>query len=525
MKRINTTLAILGVTLLYGCAGVANRQLAKTDVPKESLQVRGLVEDMRVENPVDIKDLSKIMTAPKDEDRVKDLFTKQGINDPTVFSHPKWKPSKVSTTLSGVQITDFFALIGQVSNLNFIVGQEVQGEVTVAIKDMYWTEVVDTVMSTKRLVSFISEDGKNVRIHSVDFSNERSDTLKKVLSQRFEEQRARESLVQKDTSIIRIFYSKADTVAKMLREMLAGVETRGPAGSGAGGGAAGGGISTRALFTVDVRTNSIVVQASAQDLDWIKKTISTIDKPSRQVLVEAFIVEGRDNFTQELGVRLGAQGSSSGAVKFYDGVAGTVVTGVDELNKATKVIGSISNPMTSTSAVGGLGMVFGGSASTIRMELLGMERDGLTKIISNPRLFIIDNEQASITDGVQIPYPVAGTGANQITYEFKDAALKLDVKPSIVGDGNIYIEVVVNKDSPNYATTPPAIDKREVRTKLLIKDGGIAMLGGINSATISSTDNLVPFLGNIPILGNLFKGTAQNNDRRQLFIFLAPSAL
>ena len=154
-----------------------------------------------------------------------------------------------------------------------------------------------------------------------------------------------------------------------------------------------------------------------------------------------------------------------------------------------------------------------------------MERDGLTKIISNPRLFIIDNEQASITDGVQIPYPVAGTGANQITYEFKDAALKLDVKPSIVGDGNIYIEVIVNKDSPNYSTTPPAIDKREVRTKLLIKDGGIAMLGGINSATISSTDNKVPVMAGIPIIGNLFKSTAQNNDRRQLFIFLAPSAL
>jgi type IV pilus assembly protein PilQ len=154
-----------------------------------------------------------------------------------------------------------------------------------------------------------------------------------------------------------------------------------------------------------------------------------------------------------------------------------------------------------------------------------MERDGLTKIISNPRLFIIDNEQASITDGVQIPYPVAGTGANQITYEFKDAALKLDVKPSIVGDGNIYIEVIVNKDSPNYTTNPPAIDKREVKTKLLIKDGGVAMIGGINSATINSTDNQVPILGSIPFLGNLFKNTAQGNDRRQLYIFLAPSAL
>jgi type IV pilus assembly protein PilQ len=369
-------------------------------------------------------------------------------------------------------------------------------------------------------VSFISDDGKNVRIHGVDFSTERSDTLKKVLSQRIEEQRARESLVQKDTAIIRVYYSKADTVAKMLRDMLVGLETRGPAGSPGAGGA--GGPSTRALFTVDVRTNSIVVQASPQDLEWIKKTISSIDRPSKQVLVEAFIVEGRDNFTQELGARLGMYGVNGKYT--YDGAAGLVTTTMDDLGKATKVIGGVATPPVN-GAVGGLGMLFTSTTNNIKLELLGMERDGLTKIISNPRLFIIDNEQASITDGVQIPYPVAGTGANQITYEFKDAALKLDVKPSIVGDGNIYIEVIVNKDSPNYATTPPAIDKREVRTKLLIKDGGIAMLGGINSATISATDNKVPVMANLPIVGNLFKSTAQNNDRRQLFIFLAPSTL
>jgi len=135
----------------------------------------------------------------------------------------------------------------------------------------------------------------------------------------------------------------------------------------------------------------------------------------------------------------------------------------------------------------------------------------------------MDNEEAQITDGVQIPYPVSG--ADGVTYEFKDAALKLVVKPSIVGDGNIYIEVVVNKDSPNVSTTPPGIDKREVRTKLLIKDGGVAMLGGINSSTMTSTDNGIPILSKIPGLGNLFKSTEQINNKQQLYIFLAPAAI
>jgi type IV pilus assembly protein PilQ len=511
------------VLLISGCAGMADRQLSKEAVPQSPNQVRDIVKDLRDSNPIEKKDLSEIIKAPEDKDRIRDLFTKQGTSDPTIFNHHSWKPNTVSTNLNGVSLTDFFALVGHISGVNFIVGQDVAGDVTVQLKNMNWTDAVDTVLSTKRLVSYISEDGKNVRIHSVEFAAERSDTLKKLLTQRIDEQRARDSLVQKDTSIIRVYYTKADVVARMLREMLSALETRAP-----GAGAAMAMTSNRALFTVDVRTNSLIVQASSQDLDWIKKTIATIDRPSRQVLVEAFIVEGRDNFTQELGVRMGVNNVrqiNDGPTFTTSGVAGRMTTQTDGLGVPTGTIGSVVNPAFSGAAAGGLGMMFSSNTTQIKLELLGMERDGLTKIISNPRLFIIDNEQASITDGVQIPYPVAGTGANQITYEFKDAALKLDVKPSIVGDGNIYIEVIVNKDSPNYTTNPPAIDKREVKTKLLIKDGGVAMIGGINSATINSTDNQVPILGSIPFLGNLFKNTAQGNDRRQLYIFLAPSAL
>jgi len=523
MKRLYRFFGLCLFSLMISaCAGLADRQLDKNAVPQNSVQVRDLINQSRRQDPVDRQDLAKEQIPIVDELRSKDLFTIKSSGDPTIFNHSSWKNEVFSADISMVPISEFFALVGEVSNVNFYVGQEVSGEVTIQAKQMPWKELVEIVLATKRLVSEISEDGKLVKINSVDFIAERSETVKKILSQRIDEQKARQGLEQKNTAVIRVFYSKADNLAKMLKEMLVGIDAK--AGSM-------GGNSSRAAFTVDVRTNSIVVQASSADIDWIKKTVSHIDKPAKQVLVEAYIVEGRDNFQQELGVRLGiydANTTFKGRPSSISGVLGEGATSSSSMVLGTGTganTGTAVNAGTQTTAVGGLGFLLATGTGQLKAELLGMEKDGLTKIISNPRLFIIDNEQGSITDGVQIPYPVAGTGTNQITYEFKDAALKLDVKPSIVGDGNIYIEVIVNKDSPNYGTNPPAIDKREVKSKLLIKDGGVAMIGGINVSTSSSTDVKVPILGDIPFFGNLFKSTAQGNERRQLFIFLAPSVI
>ena len=518
---------VITTIVLSGCAGLANRQLDKSSIPRSPDDVREIIKKNREIDPIDSRDLTKNERSAPEEFRSKDLFSVKTQSDPTVFNHPTWKGDKFSADFAMVSIPDFFALIGELNGINFYVGQDVSGDVSLQVKDMSWKEIIDIVMVTKRLVAEISDDGKSARINSIEFVAERSDTVKKLLTQRYEEQKVRQGLEQKNTAVIRVFYTKAEAVSKMLREMLVGIEAR----PGAGGAVGAQAQSSRAAFTVDIRTNSIVVNASAADIDWIKKTVSHIDKPSKQVMVEAYIVEGRDNFQQELGVRLGiyASGVNSGGLpRSVSGVIGDGATSQTSMVLGTGTganIGTAVSAGSATTAVGGLGFLLATGTAQLKAELLGMEKDGLTKIVSNPRLFIIDNEQASITDGVQIPYPVPGVGPSQITYEFKDAALKLDVKPSIVGDGNIYIEVVVNKDSPNYATNPPAIDKREVRTKLLIRDGGIAMIGGINISTISSTDNQVPILGSIPFFGNLFKNTAQGNERRQLFIFLSPAEI
>ena len=154
-----------------------------------------------------------------------------------------------------------------------------------------------------------------------------------------------------------------------------------------------------------------------------------------------------------------------------------------------------------------------------------MEKLSLVKIISNPHVFTMDNEEAVVIDGVQIPYPVPGVGTNQITYEFKDAALKLTATPSIVGDGNLFLNMIVNKDSPNYSTNPPSINKREVRSKLLIQDGTIAVIGGIYDQTKENTVEKVPLLGDIPLIGSLFSYTKKADKKTQLLVFIAPKIL
>jgi type IV pilus assembly protein PilQ len=518
VSKITLVIAALAIT---GCAGVAKRQVSKDQVPQTAPQVRQIIEDLRSKDPVSREDLGTNLVTPAESDRINDIFTRSSTVDSTQFKHPSWKVFNVSTTLVNVNIADFFTLLEQIVGVNFIVGDEVKGDLTFDIKDMNWTQAVETVMTSKQLVSYISEDGRHVRVHTIDFATKRSETMKKILDLNSSEAAARRALLQKSTSMIRIFYSKADQIVKTLNEVINGAS--GSASPKAGEGSA----PTGATFTVESRTNSVIVQATSDDMDWIKKTIAAIDKPSKQILVEAFIVEGRDNFTQELGTRLGIAGRAAR----YSGLEPTTVSGlgsqmttsVNEMGEILSSIGNASGQALANTAFGGLGLFATSGLNQLKIELLGMQRDGLTKILSNPRLFIMDNEQAQITDGVQIPYPVAGDGG--VTYEFKDAALKLEVKPSIVGDGNIYIEVIVNKDSPNYSTTPPAIDKREVKTKLLIKDGGVAMLGGINSSTVTSTDTGVPLLSKIPGIGNFFKATEQINDKRQLYIFLAPAAI
>ena len=150
--------------------------------------------------------------------------------------------------------------------------------------------------------------------------------------------------------------------------------------------------------------------------------------------------------------------------------------------------------------------------------------EGLGKTISNPKIFTIDNQLATITQGEQIAVTTS-TGTGTSSTEFKDAALKLNVTPSIIGDGNVLLDITVNNDTPNRSTAEVGINKMEIKTKLLIADGDIVVIGGIKKNQISNTKNQTPGVGNLPVVGNLFKGKTNSDTMNELLIFIAPRIL
>ena len=288
-------------------------------------------------------------------------------------------------------------------------------------------------------------------------------------------------------------------------------------------------INARASFVVDTRTNSIIVQATQTDLEWIKTAIANLDKPTRQVMIEVFIVEASDNFEAQLGSRLSYFDLKSfpgaGETATITGPLGTPPTSAGTISSAV-ADGSLASNLPS----GGLGgVVFNLARGTrdLRIELQAMQAEGLSKVVNNPKLFILDNKQAIITDGTEIPYQTVATAGVSNT-SFKTASLKLDVTPNIISDGNIFLDITVNKDEPGTPLTAgaaPPISTKQIKTQLLVKDGGVAMIGGINKSTDQTTNNGVPFFKELPFIGQLFRSNSNKSNQNRLYIFIAPKVL
>ncbi len=244
-------------------------------------------------------------------------------------------------------------------------------------------------------------------------------------------------------------------------------------------------------------------------------------------MVEVFIIEASDGFEQALGSRISVfhKGASNNDLERISitGTGGTPPTATGEITTAAAG-GSIASN-TIAGATGGIVGVFAGNSTDLRIELEAMQTESLIKIVSNPKLFIIDNETATIEDGQEIPYQLAAQAGSTPTTSFKTAALSLKVTPSIIPDGNVYLDLEVNKDSPLAGSSPPPISTKNIKTKLLIQDGGVAMIGGIVKSTESTAQDGVPFFKDLPVIGNLFKSKTDSDSKNTLYIFIAPRVL
>ena len=510
--RLNKISIFISLTLFL--SGCLTEFVQKDDIDKPADSVKDDVMEMRDDSSITPEDYGS------EDDNEKTLTPREilkiaGKERGLKFKDPSWEFYPITLNLNVVPIRTFFKMLSDLTDHNIIVGDEVNGDISIELRNVDWYEVMVMVLKEENLIHDVNPAGNVITVHTHEWVEEQSASFDTALTAKIKVINSLATLETKTTAIYKINYAQPETLAKQLDDVVKSLAAGADSDSGA-----------TASFVVDQRSNSLIVQASASDMIWIKETIDTLDKPTKQVKVEVFIVEATDNFAAELGTRVGIFnsdkiGNDTGTVAGTLG--GATPTAVGEITTATTG-GSVSNnPIANpTGAIAG---VLAGSSFDLRVELQAMQTENLIKRVSNPKIFIVDNEEALIEDGTEVPYNTVAQAGSTPTTEFKTAALTLKVTPQIIDDGNIYLDVEVNKDTPLAGTSPPAISTKQLKTKLLIKDGGVALIGGITQTEKTNAEDGVPFLKDLPGIGALFKSNKNKNNKNTLYIFIAPEVI
>ena len=511
MKLNKISFVIIITLFLSGCL---TEFVEKDDIHKPADSVKDDVMEMRDDTSITPEDYGS------EDDNEKTLQPREilkiaGKERGLKFEDSSWEFYPITLNLNVVPIRTFFKVLSDLTGHNIIVGDEVNGDISIELRNVDWYEVMVMVLKEENLIHDVNPTGNVITVHTHEWVEKQSASFDTALTAKIKVINSLATLETKTTAIYKINYAQPETLAKQLDDVVKSLAAGAESDSGA-----------TASFVVDQRSNSLIVQASASDMIWIKETIDSLDKPTKQVKVEVFIVEATDNFAAELGTRVGIFNSSkigNDTATVAGTLGGATPTAVGEITTATTG-GSVSNnPIANpTGAIAG---VLSGSSVDLRVELQAMQTENLIKIVSNPKLFIVDNEEALIEDGTEVPYNTVAQAGSTPTTEFKTAALTLKVTPQIIDDGNIYLDVEVNKDTPLAGTSPPAISTKQLKTKLLIKDGGVALIGGITQTEKTNAEDGVPFLKDLPGIGALFKSNKNKNNKNTLYIFIAPEVI
>ena len=419
---------------------------------------------------------------------------------------------RISLKFQNLDFKQTMKLMGKIGEINILVGDEVAGAISAELVDVPWDKAFQALLDMKNYASDIDVSSNLIRVHSPEnltsqdnYKSERAQAVKKKIE-------VEDSVEPIYSEIFRLYYISPAQAKKTISELFT-------AGSGDN-------AYVPIQITEEVTTRSIIVRGKEKDLDVVDKVIKEIDVRTKQVLIEAFIVEANSDFERALGVRLGGYYSKMGNV--VGGVSGTS-SGSGPLDTSTAAgLGAATDSITNfpvTGATSGIGLLRRTTTGVLKAEITALEAIGLGKTISNPKIFTLDNQTATITQGEEIPYQTTSDGTTSTS--FKEAALKLTVTPSIIGDGNVLLQIQVNNDTPNRTTgsDEPPINKMEIVTKLLIADGDIVVIGGIKKNVIANSKQQTPGLGDMPVIGNLFKGKSKVDNLDELLIFIAPRVL
>ena len=434
----------------------------------------------------------------------------------TIFSAEKeYFGERVTLNFQDIDTRAVLQVLAEISGRNIVVSDTVQGSLTLRLKNVPWDQALDIVMTTRGLD--MRENG-NVMIVAPAAeiaAREQAD---------LEARAAIQELEPTFSEFLSINYAKAADMAQLIEDGI---------------------LTERGSVSIDERTNTLLLQDTAESLRNIRRLVETLDIPVRQVLIESRIVSVNDDFTRELGARLGLTAVEDSGAGGLFAITGTA-TGTDEIvSSALTNINDTGQPfpvevgpgvnrynvnLPVQNPAGQFALAILESDYIVDLELSALQAEGRGEIVSSPRVVTANQKEAVIKQGVEIPFQeAAASGATAVA--FKEAVLSLTVTPQITPDGNISMDLRVSQDTIGQVFTVvgggaiPSIDTREVETQVLVNDGQTVVLGGIYETERRDTISKIPLLGDIPGIGHLFKNTQVINNKSELLIFVTPKIL
>ena len=432
------------------------------------------------------------------------LEVRRVAEDPTKLGGGRsdYKGEKLSLNFQNVDVRSVLQVIADFTDINIITSDSVQGGLTLRLKDVPWDQALDIILQAKSLG--MRKNGNVISIAP-------DDELRLRDKERLESEAIKADLEPLQTESIVLNYHKANEVIALLQS---------------GGQSDRGFLSKRGKVSADERSNMIFVTDIPARLEAVRRMVREIDQSPRQVLIEARVVEATKTFSRDLGVRLGL--GKATPWRMNDGGA-QVGFGKSSFGSFTPSVAESGGGSFVQDGFGSMSLSIFNSSVTrfLNLELEALESDGRGRVVSSPRILTANQGNATIKQGSKIPIRVCDTeaGVRECDVEFVDALLSLNVTPSITPDGRVQLTVKVNKDRPDFSFTvdnTPLIETKEVITTITVDNGGTVLLGGVYEEQDLTSEDRVPVLGEVPIVGALFRATSKTQERKELLVFITP---
>ena len=420
---------------------------------------------------------------------------------------------RLSLNFQEIEVRAVLQLLADFTDLNLVTSDSVTGSITLRLQNVPWDQALDIILKAKGLSM-----RKNDNVVMVAPTEEIAAREKLEL----ESQKQIEELAPLRSEYIQINYAKAQDIADLLKSENNQLLT-----------------PDRGNVTVDERTNTLLVRDTLAKLEDINRLVKRLDIPVRQVMIESRIVIANDDFAKDIGVKFGLGRASDDADgsrwKIAGGLPGDTAHGEVATTSIENEAGTgnqallVNLPQTLSDSRGGaINFILGKVGSyLLRLELNAMQQEGKGEIISSPRVITADRNTATIKQGIEVPYQEASS-SGATTVSFKEAVLQLEVTPQITPDDRVIMDLIINKDSPDFSREVlgvPPVDTREIQTSVLVDNGETVVLGGVFERTHTKSTERVPFFGDLPYVGFLFKQQAVQDENQELLIFVTPKIL